>query len=171
MIIHVKAPKGVAFTLVTPVYDGEWSTQYISGAAGLDSEISKDKASFADCTNELTEIDTTGIYYLDLTVAEMNADVIVIKATSTTSGANIPLFVIHTMADNLEVSNTELASVPDTTSSLHQMVQFLFELFRNKVTMNKDTGVETLYKEDSSTVLGTRTHTDDGTTWTKPEMS
>lgn len=72
---------------------------------------------------------------------------------------------------SLESANTELASIPTTVSSLREMIQYLFQEDRNKSTMNKDTGVETLYKEDASTPLGSRTHADDGTTWTKPEMS
>ena len=170
MVVHIRAPKNTAFTLITPVYDGEWSSSYVSAAAGLDSEYSHDKGNFGDLTNELTEIESTGVYSLDLTAAEVNADLIVIKMASSTEGANIPLFVIHTF-DGFEAANTELAAVPTTASSLREMIQFVFQTFRNKSTMNKDTGVETLYKEDASTPLGTRTHTDDGTTWTKPEMS
>ena len=171
MIIHVRAPKNVAFVLVTPVYDGEWSDAYISSAAGLDSKDSDNKGNFTDMDNELTEIQATGVYSLDITQAEMNFDLKVVKMTSTTVGVNIPLFVIHTSEDPLETANTELASVPTTVSNLRQLIQYIFEQFRNKTTMNKTTGVETLMKEDAATPLGTRTHTDDGTTWTKPEMS
>ncbi len=68
-------------------------------------------------------------------------------------------------------ANTELAAIPTTTGGLRALIQYCFEQFRNASTMNKTTGVETLMKEDGTTPLGTRTHTDDGTTWTKPEMS
>ena len=74
-------------------------------------------------------------------------------------------------AESVDSTNVELAAVPTTTASLRRMLQYVFEQFRNKSTMNKTTGVETLFKEDATTPLGTRTHTDDGTTWTKPEMS
>jgi hypothetical protein len=59
-----------------------------SGAAGLDSEVSKDQGTFADCTNEATEIATaSGIYYLDLTSTEMNADCVAVIVKSSTTNA------------------------------------------------------------------------------------
>lgn len=59
-----------------------------TGAAGLDSEVSKDNGTFADCTNEATEVATaSGSYYLDLTNTEMNADVVEIQVKSSTTNA------------------------------------------------------------------------------------
>lgn len=59
-----------------------------SGAAGLDSECSLDGATFADCTNEATEVATSsGHYYLDLTSSEMNADCVVVQVKSSTTNA------------------------------------------------------------------------------------
>lgn len=60
----------------------------ITGAAGLDSEVSKDAGTFADCTNEATEIATSsGVYYLDLTSTEMNADTVCVLVKSSSTGA------------------------------------------------------------------------------------
>ena len=72
---------------------------------------------------------------------------------------------------SIESANTELASVPASTGSLRAMIQYLFEKSRHVVTMNKDTGVETLMKDDGGTPLGTATHSDNGTTVTKGEMT
>lgn len=58
--------------------------------AGADSEVSLDGASFSDCTNEATEIGTTGCGYIDLTSSEMNADCVLLKITVTNTGA-VPL--------------------------------------------------------------------------------
>lgn len=58
-----------------------------SGASGLDSEISKDGGSFADCTNECVEIDSSGSYTLTLTATEMTADIIKIQVKSSTANA------------------------------------------------------------------------------------
>jgi len=171
MILEYYALKNTAFTLSYPAYDGEWSSQYITSPAGLDSEVSKDKAAFSDCTNEWTEIGSTGIGTLDLTATEMNCDLVIVKTTSSTAGVNFPLIVIHPYVDVVDIANTELSVVPTTVSGLRAMIQFIFEKLRNKGTMNKDTGVETLMKEDGSTPLGTATHTDDGTTVTRGEMN
>jgi hypothetical protein len=61
--------------------------------AGMDSEVDKDAAGFSDCTNEATEIGTTGVGYIDLTSTEMNADCTNLKVTVTNTGA-IP-YVVH----------------------------------------------------------------------------
>jgi hypothetical protein len=59
----------------------------ITTVTGMDSEVSKDGAAFADCTNEFTEIGTSGPGYLDLTSTEMNADSVIVKATCTNTSA------------------------------------------------------------------------------------
>ena len=60
----------------------------VSGAASLDSEVSKDSGAFADCTNEATEIATSsGMYYLDLTGAEMEAKKLAVIVKTATAGA------------------------------------------------------------------------------------
>lgn len=67
-----------------------------TGASGLDSEVSKDGGTFADCTNEATEIATSsGHYYLDLTSTEMNADSVVVQVKSTTTDAVTRTIVIY----------------------------------------------------------------------------
>lgn len=73
--------KNTAFRLTIPVYDTAGALK--SSLASADSEISLDGAAFADCTNEVTEIGSTGIYYLDLTAGEMNADTVAYKLTGT----------------------------------------------------------------------------------------
>lgn len=57
------------------------------GVTSPDTERSLDSASYADCTNEFTEIGTSGTGYIDLTAAEMNADMVQIKATCSNSNS------------------------------------------------------------------------------------
>ena len=102
-MVQMGATKNTALTITSPVFDAEWSDVYVTSAAGLDSEISKDGGSFTDCDNELTEIDSTGVYTLSLTQTEMNADRVIIKMTSTTVAAKIPLFVIQTPVTDTNV--------------------------------------------------------------------
>ena len=73
------------------------------GAAGLDSEIDAwaDGAApngFSDCTNEATEIGSTGIYYLSLSQTEMNNDYIVLLIKSSSTGAIPQVILINTKA-------------------------------------------------------------------------
>lgn len=86
--------KNVAYRLVFAIYKNDGTL--ITGATGLDSEISKDQGTAADCTNEATEIATsTGMYYLDLTSTEMNADNVAVVVKTTSTGAVIPTFFLY----------------------------------------------------------------------------
>lgn len=92
----------------------------IAGAAGLDSEVSKDAGTFADCTNEATEIATSsGVYYLDLTATEMNADTVAVLVKSTTTGAVPVVITLYPQeADDIRVNTTHWdgtnVATPDT---------------------------------------------------------
>jgi len=84
------APYGVAF----PILDADGDL--VAGAAGLDSEISKNGDTFTDCTNEATQIATdSGTYYLLLTAAEMTADVVTVIVKTSTSGAKTTTLVFY----------------------------------------------------------------------------
>jgi len=86
--------KNTAFRAVFAIYDADGDV--VTGATGLDSEVSKDQGTFADCSNEATEIATaSGIYYLDLTSTEMNADCTAVIVKTTTVGAKSTLLVFY----------------------------------------------------------------------------
>lgn len=86
--------KNTAYRAVFPIYDADGDL--VTGAAALDSEVSKDQGTFADCTNEATEIATaSGMYYLDLTSTEMNADCVSVIVKTTTSGAKTTVLVFY----------------------------------------------------------------------------
>jgi hypothetical protein len=76
-----------------PILDADGD--FVTGATGLDSEASLDGAAFADCTNEATEIGSSGVYYLDLTAAEMNADCTVVQVKTTSSGAKTTPLIFY----------------------------------------------------------------------------
>lgn len=75
---------GLPWAVVFPILDADGDL--VSGAVSLDSERSLNGDTFADCTNEATEIGSTGIYYLLLTAAEMTADVVAVQVKSLTAG-------------------------------------------------------------------------------------
>lgn len=86
--------KNLAFRVTLPVLDADGDL--VSGATAPDSEVSKDGAAFADCTNEVTEIATaSGIYFLDLTSTEMNADTVAIIVKTTSTGAKTTPIVLY----------------------------------------------------------------------------
>lgn len=86
--------KNTAFRAVFPILDADGDL--VTGAASLDSEVSKDQGAFADCTNEATEIATaSGMYYLDLTSTEMNADCVAVIVKTGTAGAKTTVLVFY----------------------------------------------------------------------------
>lgn len=86
--------KGVAFRCTFPILDADGDL--VTGAASLDSEVSKDGAAFADCTNEATEIAaSSGVYFLDLTSTEMDADTVAVIVKTATAGAKTTTLVFY----------------------------------------------------------------------------
>lgn len=91
--------KNQAYRVTFPIFDADGDL--VSGAAGLDSEYSGDAGTFADCTNEATEIATSsGMYYLDLEAAEMNYDTVAIIVKTTTTGAKTTPIVLYPVEDS-----------------------------------------------------------------------
>lgn len=86
--------KNTAYRVTFPIFDADGDP--VAGAASLDSEVSKDGGTFTDCTNEATEIATSsGVYYLDLTSTEMNADTVAICVKTSTSGAKTTILILY----------------------------------------------------------------------------
>lgn len=84
--------KNTAFRVTFVILDNDGDP--VTGATGLDSEVSKDGAAFADCTNEATEI-SAGVYYLDLTSTEMNADTVAVQVKTTSTDAKTTVLVFY----------------------------------------------------------------------------
>lgn len=86
--------KNKPYRVTFPILDNDGDL--VTGAAGLDSEYSLDAGAFADVTAEATEIATSsGVYYLDLTAAEMNGDTVAIKVKSTTTDSKDTVIILY----------------------------------------------------------------------------
>jgi hypothetical protein len=85
--------KNTAFRAYFPILDADGDS--VTSASALDSEVSIDGAAFADCTNEATEIGASGVYYLDLTSAEMNGDAIIVQVKTGSAGAKTTFLVFY----------------------------------------------------------------------------
>jgi hypothetical protein len=85
---------GAPFGIVYPMLDADGD--FVSAATTPDAEVSKNGDTFADCTNESTEIATnSGLYYLLLTGTEMTADVVAVIAKSATAGMKTTPIVLY----------------------------------------------------------------------------
>ena len=86
--------RATAYRVYFPLFDADGDL--VTAATGLDSERSIDGATFADCTNEATEIATgSGMYYLDLTAAELTSDCTVVIVKTTSSGAKTTPIILY----------------------------------------------------------------------------
>ena len=113
--------KNTAYRITFPILDADGDL--VTAAAGLDSEISKDGGTFADCTNEATEIATSsGMYYIDLTATEMNADTVAIIIKTSTSGAKTTPIVIYPV-ENTDIP-VNVKAIGDTVQSATDLKDF-----------------------------------------------
>lgn len=109
--------KNVAYRVTFPIFDADGDL--VTGATGLDSEVSKDGGTFADCTNEATEIATSsGMYYLDLASTEMNADTVAVIVKTSSSGAKTtPIVMYPEEAGDIRVNVTAYGGTAGTFAS------------------------------------------------------
>lgn len=114
--------KNAAYRVTFPVLDADGDL--VTGATGLDSEVSLDGGTFADCTNEATEIATaSGLYYLDLTAAEMNADTVSVIVKTSSSGAKTTVLTFYPQeAGDLACNVTQVAGTSQTAGDLAALI-------------------------------------------------
>lgn len=94
--------KNAAYRVTFPILDADGDL--VAGATGLDSEFSEDAATFADCSNEATEIATSsGMYYLDVINTEMGGDTVAIIVKSST-GKTTPIVMYPQEAGDINVN-------------------------------------------------------------------
>jgi hypothetical protein len=108
--------RNTAARIVFPIYDADGDL--VTAAAGLDSERSLDGAAFADCTNEATEIGTSGMYYLDLVAGDTNGDVVAVIVKTTTSGAKTTAMVFYTAAQTFDDLDTVVDAIDTVVDAI-----------------------------------------------------
>lgn len=158
---HPWAIKGAAYRTTFPIFKNDGTV--ITGATSISSTVSKDGGAFAATTNTVSEITGSGVYLLDLTATEMTADTVVLKVTSTSTGAVVVILVWQ------PVSITEPTTVPAWPMSVEAALGWLAALARNKTTQTATT--TTLRNDTDSANISTSTITDDGTTYTRGEWA
>lgn len=118
--------KNQAYRVTFPIYDT--SGELVTAAGSLDSEISKDGGAFTDVSpGEATEIAaSSGMYYLDLTATEMNADTVAIIVKST-GGTTTPIVLYPAEATDIPVDAVAVsgstAAADDLEASILTVVQ------------------------------------------------
>lgn len=125
--------KNQAYRITFPIFDADGDL--VTGATGLDSEVSKDGGTFADCTSEATEIATSsGMYYLDLTSTEMNADTVAIIVKTTSSGAKTtPIVMYPAEFTDIPVDIRALGGIVQSATDLKDFADDGYDPSTNKV--------------------------------------
>jgi hypothetical protein len=112
MELHLK--KNTAAELMFPMVDSTTPANLKSGVSPTDTGYYKDGAgswTSLAITDTATEIGTTGMYTIELTAAEMNHDLIMVKMA--VSGAADTVIIIRTFTNN--INDVALASVCTNT--------------------------------------------------------
>jgi hypothetical protein len=117
------AKKNTAFIVTFPIYDADGDL--VTGATGLDSEVSKDGGTFTDCTNEASELATSsGMYTLSLTATEMNADRVAIITKSNGKPAVNMMYTVARQLVDLAYPATSGRSIQvETDGMIHADVK------------------------------------------------
>lgn len=151
------------------------ATSYTSG--GSTTETITTLGTFAAPTAtkvRFKEVDATnhpGLYEFqiaDARFAVTSAKSLILSASGVSGmqdmDCNIPL--VHPPSDFWTVPTfAELSAVPGTTPTAAQMVQWVYQMMKFKLTQTSTTS--TAYKADSSTSLGTSATSDNGTTFSR----
>lgn len=85
---------GAHFRLVFPIFDADGDL-VVNAADIAAPQVSTDCGNWVTCTNDTTEINNGGMYYLDLTGAEMSGKVVAVRITTSTSGAKTTPIVLY----------------------------------------------------------------------------
>lgn len=114
--------KNAACRVYFPLLDADGDLVTGGAADSGDTERSIDGGTFADCSNEMTEVATaSGMYYIDLNASEMNGDCICLIAKTAAAGTKTTPIVIYTGAANWHTVSdikSELVVVSDAISDV-----------------------------------------------------
>ena len=105
--------KNVIAKIVFALYkDGEL---FSGDSANLDAEYSLDGGSFSNCNDSTpTEIDASGLYYIDLLAGETNGDVVALQIKSSTADVVTTPMVFYTAGQTLDEMDTVIDAIPTT---------------------------------------------------------
>lgn len=109
--------KGIAHRVYFPILDADGDP--VADGAGLLGLVSTDAAAFATVASAPTQVSvSSGVYFCDLSTTEMNGDAVVLKVTSTTSGAKATIIVLYPQeAGDIRVNVTYVDNAPIVSTS------------------------------------------------------
>lgn len=185
MSATVFPPKNTAYTLTGVIKSAVTGNPLTGGLTVLAATVSIDGGAFASTTNAPVEIGTTGTFTLVLTATEMNGTTIAILVTAT--NANAIYYWVPIVTGGL----AEIATVVPTTSSVAasvwntldygdaagratntggQLAQ-VWRYYFNRQSTDKLAMTQTVYQDNSTTVLVSGSLTSNSQITTKGKMT
>lgn len=96
-----------------------------------------------------------------------NLPLVRVDALTTSGAADVNSQVDTSLSDFYAAATVEPTAVPSSTASLLDKLNYVFTKIRNRQTLNKTTGAYVLRNNANNATIGSRTDTDDGTTYVK----
>lgn len=138
--------KGYAEYIVAIIKNAGTGNPLTGGLTSLAAAISKDGGAFASTTNVPVEIGTSGFVSIDLTAAEMNANVILLNITATNTNAQYAQVVINPA----DLTQYAVAAGDQTVIRFEQYILQAWGYIINRVGLNASRNL-VLYKSDDTT--------------------
>lgn len=143
--------KGQAYRISGKIVNATTGNPITGGLTTPASTVSKDGAAFAATTTTVTEIGTTGYFYVDLSSTEMNANTVVVHVTAANADA---------VYASIEIKPADLSEPAGHArdATVLRLEQFLVQLHMywfNQVVRAIGTGTITLYNYGASAVKTT----------------
>ena len=116
--------KNQRIRLTFPIFDADGDL--VTGAASdtPDSQRSIDGATFAACSNEITELATaSGMYYLELNASEMNGDTIAVIVKTATAGTKTTPIVMYPTTEDFASLAAQIDSEMVLITADHDLTQ------------------------------------------------
>lgn len=160
--------RGQAFDFTAVILSSATGNPITGGLGTLAVSISKDGGTFAAAAGTVTEIATSsGHIKVSLTAADMEAAVVAYNITSSASNAMYACGEIRTIDSEEQAGRADSADLVKLEQFLLQTWSMLF----NRHSVNRGTGVYSVYQSDDATVAVAGAASDDGTVGSRGKLS
>jgi hypothetical protein len=158
------------YRVIFPILDADGDL--VTGATSPDSELSQDTGTFADATNEATEIATnSGMYYLDLAAGEMDTkSTAVIVKSGTGKTTPIVLYPVRLPAIRTGTAQAGAASTITLDASASAIDDYYNGCYVN-ITNNSPANAQGQARRITDYVGSTKVATVEGTYGTNPSSA
>lgn len=150
--------KGQAFRLYGVIRSSATANPITGGLTTPTVTGSLDGGAFASTGLTVTEIGTTGYFYVDIDATRMNVNAIIIEVTA----ANANAVKFSRVINPADISESTTRATAQSPIKLEQIIRQGWAFQFNRNTIDQATGIYNVYNDADDTVLYTGTFTDTG---------